>query len=313
MKPIQSALKQWGKTHGLQERLEKQKQDLLADPLIQAFLKKYQGSVTTEMVDRGMLKLYEFKKERNHCAKCPGLAACPNMMKGYQPSLSIERKHLELHYLPCLIKIKEDKKKEQKELMKSLFIPKENLSARFEDVDMEGERGKAATAAFEFALRAQPGEDVQGLYFYGEFGVGKTYLMGAVANELFDRGIESYTVYTPDFFREMKQSLGDGTFQQKLDTIKKAEVLILDDVGAETMSSWVRDEVLGVILQHRMLEKLPTLFTSNYNYDELEEHLAYSDKSGTEHLKAMRIMERIKHHTKFVTVKGHNRREKSTF
>src|SRR5699024_10264885 len=113
-----------------------------------------------------------------------------------------------------------------------------------------------------------PGEDGEGLYLYGKFGVGKTYLMGAVMNALKSRDIDSFIVYTPDFFREMRQAIGDGTFQEKLDTVKQARVLILDDIGAETISGWIRDDVLGAILQHRMLEKLPTLFTSNYDYDE---------------------------------------------
>lgn len=74
------------------------------------------------------------------------------------------------------------------------------------------------------------------------------------------------------------------------------------------MSSWVRDDILGVILQHRMLEKLPTLYTSNYDFDELEEHLAYSQKGGIEQLKSKRIMERIRHFAEPVFIEGENRR-----
>ena len=37
-------------------------------------------------------------------------------------------------------------------------------------------------------------------------------------------------------------------------------VLILDDIGSEMNTQWVRDEVLGPILQFRMLEELPTFF-----------------------------------------------------
>lgn len=106
----------------------------------------------------------------------------------------------------------------------------------------------------------------------------------------------------------MKQSIGDGSFQEKLETVRKAPVLMLDDIGAETTTAWTRDEILGPILQYRMSEKLPTLFTSNYDYEELELQLAYSDKGGTEQLKAKRIMERIKHYTTLVEVGGENRR-----
>ncbi|WP_252314736.1 ATP-binding protein [Sinobaca sp. H24] len=106
----------------------------------------------------------------------------------------------------------------------------------------------------------------------------------------------------------MKEALSTGTTQEKIDSIKKVDVLILDDIGAETTSAWIRDDVLGVILQYRMMEKLPTLYTSNYNYKELENHLSYSQRGGTEDMKASRIMERIKHLTEAVHVDGDNKR-----
>ena len=74
---------------------------------------------------------------------------------------------------------------------------------------------------------------------------------------------------------------------------EKAEILILDDIGAEQMSAWVRDEILQVILQHRMQENLPTFFTSNFNFEELERHFAAS-RNGDETWQAKRVMERVK-------------------
>ena len=55
-----------------------------------------------------------------------------------------------------------------------------------------------------------------------------------------------------------------------VDDIKLAEVLVLDDIGAEQSTPWVRDEILQVILQYRMQEDLPTFFTSNFNFQDLE-------------------------------------------
>ncbi|WP_100405072.1 primosomal protein DnaI [Bacillus solitudinis] len=309
MESIQSALKQWSKTSRVQERLEEAKRDVLTDPFVHQFLSTV-PNVTESMIEQGMIKLYEFKKEQQHCSKCPGLKKCPNLMQGFQPELFVERGHININYSTCDVKKKEDQLKQQRQLIKSLYIPKEILEARFDAIDLDSEREEASATALEFALHAKPGEDGQGLYFFGMFGVGKTYIMGAIANELKDRGVETLIVYTPDFFREMKQSIGDGTFQEKIDLVKKAQVLILDDIGAESISSWIRDDVLGAILQHRMLEKLPTLFTSNYDYTELEHHLSYTDKSGIEELKAKRIMERIKHYTDPVFVKGKNRRSR---
>ena len=54
------------------------------------------------------------------------------------------------------------------------------------------------------------------------------------------------------------------------------ELLLIDDIGAETTTAWGRDEVLGTILQYRMQEGLITFFTSNFNISELEEHFSFS-------------------------------------
>src|SRR5699024_10382868 len=150
------------------------------------------------------------------------------------------------------LKIAEMKERKQSELMKSLYVPKEVLNATFDTLDQNAGRQEAIQKALNFALHTVPGEDGEGLYLYGKFGVGKTYLMGAVMNALRMREIDSFIIYKPDFFREMRQAIGDGTFQEKLETVKRAKVFILDDIGAETISAWARDDVLGAILQFRM-------------------------------------------------------------
>ena len=67
------------------------------------------------------------------------------------------------------------------------------------------------------------------------------------------------------------------------------------------------DEILGTILQYRMQEGLPTLFTSNLTISELEVHLASNDSEGR--IKARRIIERIKFLTDNITMIAENRRK----
>ncbi len=55
-----------------------------------------------------------------------------------------------------------------------------------------------------------------------------------------------------------KNAIKDGSVKERIDEIKMAQVLVLDDIGAEQHSPWVRDDVLQVILQYRMQENLPT-------------------------------------------------------
>ena len=91
--------------------------------------------------------------------------------------------------------------------------------------------------------------------------------------------------------------------------IKRVEILLIDDIGAETMTEWSRDEVLGTILQYRMQEGLVTFFTSNFSIKDLEEHFSVSSK-GIEKVKAKRIIERIKHLTIEMTLVSENKRER---
>ena len=81
----------------------------------------------------------------------------------------------------------------------------------------------------------------------------------------------------------------------------------LDDIGAETVTNWNRDEILGSLLQYRMQEGLPTFFTSNNTIKELEEHLIGSDSEGR--VKSRRIIERIKYLTDEIIMVAENRRK----
>jgi primosomal protein DnaI len=116
-------------------------------------------------------------------------------------------------------------------------------------------------------------------------------------------------VYVPEFVREVRDAISEGSVMDKLDALKKVSVLILDDIGAETLTPWIRDEVLGAVLQYRVAEGLPVIYTSNLSLDELEDHLAYSHKGGVERTKAKRIMERIRHYVDVYFVDGPNWRE----
>lgn len=84
---------------------------------------------------------------------------------------------------------------------------------------------------------------------------------------------------------------------------------MLDDIGADQLSSWLRDDVLGIILQYRMQEELPTFFSSNLSLkDLLTQYLTVNNRGEAEPLKARRIMERIIYLSKEYTMIGKNRR-----
>lgn len=296
---------------GFKERFYGLRKQVTTHKDVQAFLQANRDIIDDNMIDRSLMKLHEFIDQSKNCEDCPSLSECKNLIQGYYPKLIIQGKSIDLQYDKCITKEKYDERKKHESLIKSMYIPKDILNAQFDTIDFEmnePSRLQAIKYAQDFVEQYNNGKNPKALYFYGPFGVGKTYILGAIANELATHRVASMLVYVPEFMRELKGSFQDNSIDDKLDAVKKIPVLMLDDLGAESMSSWMRDDILGTILQYRMLENLPTFFSSNFNFEQLQHHLAFSQRGEEEQVKAARIMERIKHMVIQIEIKGKNRR-----
>jgi len=312
VEPISETLKRVVNADAFTERYEKMKSEILENDGVQAFLAANGDIVNKAIVDRGLGKLYEYTTQNHDCETCENVANCENIMKGYVPQLTMIRGLIDLDYSRCRQKIVEDERREVSAMISSMHMPKDVLKARLATVTYDhNTRVNLGTAANTFMeeLKSTGQLPSKGFYIYGEFGVGKSYVLGALANELAEQKIKTVLVYVPEFLREMKHAIQDQSLQEKVDYVKKAPVLMLDDLGAETLSTWTRDEILGTVLHYRMAENLPTFITSNFDYDGLEEHLAYSSKGERELVKAARIMERIRSITIPMRLSGKNRRD----
>jgi primosomal protein DnaI len=308
MEPIQNAFAKLIQKEGFRKRYESLREEVISHPRIKQFIAEHE-EVTTSMLERSLVKLYEYIGQSVECNECPSLEGCKNMLQGYHPHLVVQGKMIDIQYERCPKKIAYDERKKHEALIQSVYMPRDILQANMASVDLDDpQRFNAILAAKQFLDEYEPDKRVQGLYLYGSFGVGKTYILGAVANALAERKVASMIVYLPEFLRELKSSIQDNTLHDKLEAVKRVPVLMLDDIGAEAMSSFVRDDILGTILQFRMLENLPTFFTSNFDFKELEHHLTYTQRGEEEKMKAARIMERIKYLAKPVEVLGGNRR-----
>lgn len=312
MERIGDTLNRVVKAPAFAARFEELRKEVMESPGVQQFLSDHSMEVDKEVVDRSLNKLYEYATASHRCGKCPNLDGCINIMKGFEPKLVMSRGLIDVEYLKCPSKLAEEEIRNVAKMVDSMYMPRDVMEARLQNIDMffDESRVKAVRAAKDFLnIIDETGElPERGLYIYGSFGIGKSFILGALANELATRKIRTVAVYVPEFLRELKQSFQDQSLNEKIDFVKKAQVLMLDDIGAESMSAWSRDEVLGTILQFRMAEKLPTFFTSNFNLNELEHHLTYTQRGEKEVIKAARIMERIRMISSPVQLEGENRR-----
>ncbi len=291
----------------INERLARLMEEVEQDKDVQHFLKEHEDKLSEEDILRSSSKLYEFVKEKEKFLSNDESMLAP----GYEPKLFLNHRYIDVTYVPTEQLVKEQEENIIKRRVHAVSMPKDIRDATLSDFEVTNERKEAFSDAIQFINQYDTSPNVfhQGLYLYGTFGVGKTYLLGAIANTLATRAHKTTLIHFPTFCVEMKQSIKTDTVQSKLNTIKKAPILMIDDIGADSMSSWIRDDILGVILQYRMQEELPTFFSSNLSMEQLEnEHLRFSQKGEDEPLKAMRIMERIRFLSKQVTMIGDNRR-----
>jgi DNA replication protein DnaC len=115
----------------------------------------------------------------------------------------------------------------------------------------------------------------RGLYFCGGVGTGKTHLAVAVMNELMRRKrVPSLFVTVPELLDNLRETYNKPgrNLDEWMDAVQNAEFLVLDDLGSERPTEWVKERIF-VIVNHRYRDALPTVFTSNIGPKDLAEQL----------------------------------------
>lgn len=283
--------------------------DSINDPEVKKFLNEHAQEINEQNLETSAARIYEFVQEKRKIAD-----GKESFAKGYFPELSMNNHTVDVIYVPNKKTQQLNANKQFKKNFELFDLPADVRDAKLDEYPTRNESGreKAFIAATKFLMIYQRKEEfAPGLYLAGNFGVGKTYLLGAIANELVRNDVDVKLVHFPSFASSMKASIADNSVATKLDKFKKTSVLMLDDIGADSVSDWIRDEVLGVILQYRMEEQLPTFFSSNFSMEDLKNHLAQGKNGNQDVVKANRIMERIKFLSREILVSGDNQRFKN--
>ena len=241
-------------------------------------------------------------EELNHCKDCKGLIYCQNRIEGHVFYPEKGDNQIIFSYVPC----KYEKERAKKEANK-MTREKELAIAKMSDIDItDKKRVHVIKWLKKFYDEYDPTEGHKGLYLHGNFGCGKTYLIAALFNELAKKRISTEIVYFPELLVDIKNDF--DSFGDHLEYLEDVDLLLIDDIGAEKVTEWSRDEVLGTILQKRMNNKKTTFFTSNLNIEELEHHLKATQYSDDE-VKSRRIIERIKQLTEDMEMISSNKRK----
>lgn len=288
------------------ETYQKLIHDILQDADVKAFLAEHKDALTPQMITNSHSKLYEFIKEKERI-QTQGYSQNP----GFEPKLMLNIHYIDVVYQATAEFLKREEQRQVVKRIQTLEMPKGITTLRLTPEHLSAAKGRleAVKYVYDFSKAYQENAHLEhkGAYIYGTYGVGKTHLLGCLAGELAQHGYTSYLVHFPSLVVELKEAIAKNKVNEKLDIVKKAPLLMIDDIGGEALTPWVRDDVLMVILDYRMRQQLPTFFTSNLDFEALAEHL-----KGTtieDERKSKRLMERIKVLATPIEVRGANRRE----
>ncbi len=285
----------------INSELNKNYMEALSNPEFSSLVKRLK--ISDNVARMNVTKLNDTLNELKLCKECKGLYQCKNSVNGFVYFPEKYEDKLLFSYTPCKYQKSFVKEAKEKESGRNVLD-----KARMKDIDItDKNRVKVIKWIKQFYDNYNINKVSKGLFLHGTFGSGKTFLIASLFNELKEtKNVDTEIVYFPDFLRNLKDNF--NLVESKVSYLQSVELLLIDDIGAENVTAWGRDDILGTILQTRMNEGLTTFFTSNLNIEELESHLALT-KNNEDFVKARRISERVKQLTEDIELISANKRK----
>ena len=158
--------------------------------------------------------------------------------------------------------------------LSSLDLMASKTFGSFEDRTSEG-LPSDELKSLQKTLRAAHGyaEKPKGwLVLMGGYGSGKTHLAAAIANYRAGLGDPPLFVMVPDLLDHLRATFSPNsntTFDRRFDEIRTAPLLVLDDLGTQSMTPWVREK-LYQLFNYRYNAELPTVITTADSMNEMD-------------------------------------------
>lgn len=267
----------------------------------QLFMK---NGLPEELIRRKPWTIDAWRKEYAPCLGCKGLSQCGQKMKGYYPDLKYDGV-LQSILTPCRYMRSVHLAEKHLENYRINDLPAHLRTISFASIRPESESQEYLAVV---AKLIDASNHDQGVYLYGTMGSGKTYLAACAANDHARHDKTTAFVHYPSFVQRLSASITDGEYKKELKRAMYCDFLVLDDIGAESVTEWNRDSILLPLLNHRYENNLTTWFTSNCDFGSLLVHYSFA-RNKEDQLKSRRIMERIEHMSLPQALTGEDRRK----
>lgn len=113
----------------------------------------------------------------------------------------------------------------------------------------------------------------RGLLLAGGCGCGKTHLAASIVHALIDRGHHAILMTSARILDALKTAFGDTDRTRAIRTeLTTADLLVIDDIGAEHLTDWARSE-LAALINDRYESSKTTILTTNLTLSALTARL----------------------------------------
>lgn len=277
-------------------------------PTIQEFMKRYECPF--DVIEDNALRFEKWLHDLKRVNAYSNKALKENPDLGGYVSLIYDKDTGSLYDEYAYVSLSQKEKDAMKYLDNYLVFPlNESLkSAEFSKIELDKETPsylKAMQDAISFTK-----DDRQGLYLFGNLGVGKSFLAACITNWFAKENHSVAFVSPSDLLSHLKSNFGSFEQDPTLERLKRVSILVIDDLGAEPITTWGRDEVLLPLLNARMENFRKTIFTSNYPPELLEKTYSLDTRGNMDQIRAKRFVDRVLAIAKPIEISGVNRRRK---
>ena len=178
------------------------------------------------------------------------------------------------YFMPCQMYKTNRKLREVSKLMNASGLGDRFKQRRFETFQTDKNTAGAKQEAERFCEDLQSNPKATGLMLVGPYGCGKTHLAAAILYRCAEYGVAGMFVVVPELLAKIRSSYNahDGKADEIIEAAKDAPLLVLDDLGAEKVSDWVREQIY-MLVNFRYEHELPVVITTNNGGKELEAEL----------------------------------------
>jgi len=213
--------------------------------------------------EKELMELYDNRLMCRSCLTACDESKCCQLVAEYEKSV-------------IRVSARRCQKQEQQRLIKRVDaltaqsqIGKRFQSRRFGTFAITLENKAAYEKCYTYAQQFVPSSE--GLLLIGGVGCGKTHLVVAILFELLKKNICGLFITVPDLLQKIRSGFDkkNEPAESFMQGIRTAQLLILDDLGAEKNNEWTQEQ-LYMIINARYESMLPTIITSNCGVEELK-------------------------------------------